>query len=373
MKTLGILKENNGDHRVSVIPNIVKQIRSNLGYAIAVETQAGISSGYSDEDYINAGAEVKSRKEVIEDASIILTIHHLDNCIETIKENTTIVSILNPLYHFPKLNPYLKKPLRVFSLDLLPRSTLAQSMDVLSSMASLAGYKAVVKAAETQTSVIPMFTTAAGTVKPARVLVLGAGVAGLQAIATAKRMGAIVDVFDVRSASAEEVRSLGANFIEVEGALEQLNSGGYAIEQSADYLAKQTEMIDKYVSNASIVIATANIPGKQAPKLIKAESVYKMVKGSVIVDLAAEQGGNCELTVNGQISDINGVKIIGNSNLAGEIPETASKLLSTNYFNFLKHLQKIEMAGILNDTIVQDCLVIDEGVLVNNRVKSYMY
>ncbi len=371
MKTIGILKEQSGDRRVTVVPTTVKMIIRQLEYNVLVEETAGTNAGVSDEEYITNGAVIKSREEVINEADTLLCIHHVD--LQDLKTDKTIISILNPLFHFPKLDVYFNKPIRLFSLDLMPRTTIAQSMDVLSSMASLAGYKAVVKAADHQTVVIPMFTTAAGTIKPARVLIIGAGVAGLQAIATAKRLGAVVDVFDVRKAAGEEVKSLGASFIEVEGAIDNSNAGGYAVEQSEEYLNKQKDLIDKFVSNASIVISTANIPGRIAPRLIEGSSVLKMAPGSVIVDLAAEQGGNCEFTENNAIIDVNGVKIIGNSHLASELPETASKLLSTNYFNFLKHLKHVDQNGIHNDTIVQDCLVIEEGKIVNERVKSFMF
>jgi NAD(P) transhydrogenase subunit alpha len=217
-----------------------------------------------------------------------------------------------------------------------------------------------------------MFTTAAGTIPPARVLVLGAGVAGLQAIATAKRLGAVVEAFDVRKAAGEEVRSLGAKFIEVEGAVENKDAGGYAVEQSEEFLRRQRELIDKHVSQASIVICTANIPGKKAPLLVEEESVYKMKFGSVIIDLASEQGGNCALTNNDKIIDINGVKIVGSSYLAREVPATSSQMLSGNYYQFLKHFKNIVNSEIQDDPIVNSCLVIQNGIVVNERVQQFM-
>lgn len=283
-----------------------------------------------------------------------------------------MIGILNPLFMHHKLSDFNCKGLDLYSLDLLPRTTKAQSMDVLSSMQSLSGYKAVIKAAELHNAVLPMFTTAAGTIPPARVLVLGAGVAGLQAIATAKRLGAVVEAFDVRKAAGEEVRSLGAKFIEVEGAVENKDAGGYAVEQSEEFLRRQRELIDKHVSQASIVICTANIPGKKAPLLVEEESVYKMKFGSVIIDLASEQGGNCALTNNDKIIDINGVKIVGSSYLAREVPATSSQMLSGNYYQFLKHFKNIVNSEIQDDPIVNSCLVIQNGIVVNERVQQFM-
>ncbi|MNY19745.1 NAD(P) transhydrogenase subunit alpha part 1 [compost metagenome] len=241
-------------------------------------------------------------------------------------------------------------------------------MDVLSSVASLSGYKAVVKAADIYGSVFPMFTTAAGTIRPVKVLIIGAGVAGLQAIATARRLGAIVHVFDVRSSAKEEVKSLGANFIEVEGAAENLNAGGYAIEQSEEFLERQKALIDQYVSESGIVISTANIPGKRAPLLIEKSSVEKMKKGSVIIDLASEQGGNCALTVDKATIVHQGVTIVGDSYLSRELAETTSQLLATNYFNFLKHYVQTDAISRSDDPILKGSKLIEDGEIVNERL-----
>lgn len=370
MKRIGVLKEKNGDRRVTLIPVTIKSIISQFEYEVYVEKGAGLSSGYLDEDFISSGAKIMSRQEVIKSANTLLAINLFET--DEIVDDKTIISIINPLFHYEKLGIFFNKPIKLYSLDLMPRTSKAQSMDVLSSMASLAGYKAILKASEINASVIPMFTTAAGTVKPGKVLVLGAGVAGLQAIATAKRLGAIVDAFDVRKAAADEIKSLGANFIEVEGAEEMQSSGGYAIQQSTDYLERQKQLIDKYVSNASVIVCTANIPGKKAPMLIEKSSIEKMKRGSVIIDLASEQGGNCEITKNNELIIHQGISVLGNSNLAEELHVTASQLLSTNYFNFIKHLRLTEMEGIKNDTIIEDCLVIQDGKLVNERVKTFM-
>jgi len=370
MQSIGILKEQNGDPRVCVGPMTVGKIIKDLGFTVYTEQSAGSQSGFSDEDYISAGATVHERNEVINRADILLFINHFR--LPHLDASKTFIGIVNPLFHYNHLMDYMKPEINLFSLDLLPRTTKAQSMDVLSSMASLSGYKAVIKAAEVSNTVMPMFTTAAGTIHPAKVLVLGAGVAGLQAIATAKRLGAVVEAFDVRKAAGEEVRSLGAKFIEVEGATENKDAGGYAVEQSEDYLQKQRELIHKHVSEATIVIATANIPGKKAPLLVRTESVEKMKFGSVIVDLASEQGGNCELSQDEKIINHKGVKIVGSSFLAREIPATSSQMLSGNFFNFLKHFKLIEEGEVQNDPIVDGALVVKEGKLVNERVKSFL-
>jgi NAD(P) transhydrogenase subunit alpha len=259
---------------------------------------------------------------------------------------------------------YLHHAISLYTLDMLPRSTKAQHMDVLSSMASLAGYKAVIKAAEMYGSVLPMFTTAAGTLTPAKVLVLGAGVAGLQAIATARRLGAVVEAFDVRASAGEEVLSLGAKFIQVEGARENSGAGGYAIEQDVDYLNRQKELIHKHISAAAIVISTANIPGRRAPVLIEEEMVNSMSNGSVIVDLASEQGGNCSLTRDGEVIHHNGVKIIGSSSLSGEIAFASSQLLSNNYYAFIRHLMDCADRD-QPDPILDACRIVFNGEVIH--------
>jgi len=369
MRTIGVLKEKNGDSRVCVTPQTVKKLIQELNYEVIVELHAGAEAGFEDNMYQEAGARMGEFETVFGKSDILLFINHIAMP-PFIEDPKILISIVNPLYHFKLLTDYFNSNLTLYSLDLVPRSSKAQSMDVLSSMASLSGYKAVIIASNLLSDVLPMFTTAAGTVKPAKVLVIGAGVAGLQAIATAKRLGASVVAFDVRKSAGEEVRSLGANFIEVEGASENIQAGGYAIEQTKEYELKQKELIDKYVSEASIVISTANIPGKKAPLLIEKSSVEKMKFGSVIIDLAAEQGGNCELTKDNQTVVHKGVTIVGNSHLVRELPATASQLLSSNYFNFLKHWKSVQFEGIEKDAIVKDCLVIEDGKIVNERVKS---
>lgn len=370
MKKIGILKEQAFDSRVCLIPQEVKKIMRELNYEVFVEENAGLKSGFTDAMYQEAGAQIWAREKMYKELDILLFINALVPPF-SFGKSVSLIGILNPLFHTKNLVNYENERIELYSLDLMPRSSKAQSMDVLSSMASLAGYKAVLKASEQTHAVLPMFTTAAGTVKPAKVLVIGAGVAGLQAIATARRLGAVVEAFDVRKSAGEEVRSLGAKFIEVDGASENENAGGYAVEQTEDYMRRQRELIDKHVSQASIVISTANIPGRKAPLLIEKESVAKMQKGSVIIDLAAEQGGNCILTEDQKTIDVDGVTLIGDSHLARELPATASQLLSTNYYTFLKHLHGITDNSKI-DPIEEACLLIRNGKLVNERVKSFL-
>lgn len=368
---LGILKEQPEETRVSIVPAVVQRLIKELSFEVYFESGVGKKAGFSDADYIKAGAALMERKDILELLDIITIINSFDAPFQP-NSKKMIVSVLNPLFRTQEIEKLRDPHLTVFSLDMVPRSTKAQAMDVLSSMASISGYKAVIKAAELYGSVFPMFTTAAGTIRPVKVLVIGAGVAGLQAIATAKRLGAVVNVFDVRSSAKEEVQSLGANFIEVAGASENLNAGGYAIEQSEDYLEKQRALIDQYVSDAGIVISTANIPGKRAPLLIERSSVEKMKAGAVIIDLASEQGGNCELTIDQKMIGHQGVIIVGNSYLSRELPETASQLLATNYFNFLKHYMQLDAISRTEDPIITASMLVQNGEMVNERLSSLL-
>jgi NAD(P) transhydrogenase subunit alpha len=368
---LGILKERTEETRVSIVPAVVLRLIKELSFEVYFESGVGKKAGFSDADYMNAGAALMDRKDILELLDIITIINSFDAPFQP-NSKKMVVSILNPLFRTKELEKFRNPNLTVFSLDMVPRSTKAQAMDVLSSMASISGYKAVIKAAELYGSVFPMFTTAAGTIRPVKVLIIGAGVAGLQAIATAKRLGAVVNVFDVRSSAKEEVQSLGANFIEVAGASENLNAGGYAIEQSEDYLEKQRALIDQYVSDAGIVISTANIPGNRAPLLIERSSVEKMKAGAVIIDLASEQGGNCELTIDQKMIGHQGVMIVGNSHLFRELPETASQLLATNYFNFLKHYTQLDAISRTEDPIITASMLVQNGEMVNERLLSLL-
>ncbi|MDX5338922.1 MAG: NAD(P) transhydrogenase subunit alpha [Cyclobacteriaceae bacterium] len=367
MQTIGVLKEPHNENRVCLTPETVAKITEGMDIQVYVEERAGMKAGFKDRDYVQAGAKLVTPDKVYRDSDAVLSINHMYRG-EKLEGNRSFIGVYNLLYHNQRISAYQQDGLSVYSLDLVPRTTKAQPMDVLSSMASLSGYKAVIKAAELYSSVLPMFTTAAGTLRPAKVLVLGAGVAGLQAIATAKRLGAVVEAFDVRSSAAEEVLSLGATFIEVPGYKETIDAGGYAIEQSPEYLKRQKELVREHIRKASIVISTANIPGKKAPLLIEREAVEDMRSGSVIIDLASEQGGNCELTQDERMHEHNGIKIVGSSYLAKEMPKASSQMLSSNYLAFLKHL-KILNGNENKDPIVKGCKVIENGKLVHPSFK----
>ncbi len=365
--TIGILKEPHGENRVSMLPEIVAQL-TKMNQQIIVESTAGISSYASDEDYQKAGAKIATRNEVISSAEVLLSIHQPEEELE----GKIIFGVYQPLFNFKKIDEYAKKNNTIFSMDILPRTTRAQSMDVLSSQANIAGYKAVLLAATEYCRYFPMFMTAAGSIAPAKVLILGAGVAGLQAIATAKRLGAVVEVFDTRPAVKEEVQSLGAKFVEVEGAADASKAGGYAVEQSDEYKQKQQQKIAESVAKADIIITTAQIPGRKAPILITDEMLNGMRAGSVIVDLAASTGGNTNFTKNNETVMIKGVKIIGNSNLPCSQPSDASKLYGKNIFNFLKLI--IDKDGNLNlnfeDDLVKETCIAHGGKITNERINA---
>ena len=363
-KIIGILKTPN-DPRVCLLPKEVKRLTKELKYIVQFEPGLGDSLQIEDNQYIEAGASCVSREDIFKTSDLITSVNHTFNG-ETLKQGSHFIGIFNPLFHSSKLNIYKEHAASVYSLDLLPRTTLAQSMDVLSSMASLSGYRAVIKSADFFNGIFPMFTTAAGTLTPAKVLILGAGVAGLQAIATARRLGAVVEAFDVRTSAGEEVRSLGATFVEVEGHTESASAGGYAVEQTEEYKQKQKELIHQHILSANVVISTANIPGRKAPLLIETRSVEAMQAGSVIIDLAAEQGGNCELSKNNQVINHKGVTILGNSNLAAEISNAASRLLSNNYFSFLKYMDK---ANKENDPLLTPSQVLSKGTWTHPHFK----
>jgi len=336
---IGILK-NTQNPLVSVTPVTVKKWIA-ADFQILIENEAGISSYISDDQFLEAGAEVRTKEEVLTKSDILFLCHEpLDSELGLINKNTLVIGLLDPFTNAAFIEKLRDFELMPFAMELLPRTSIAQSMDVLSSMASLAGYKSVISAAERLPGYFPMLTTAAGTVPPAKVLVLGAGVAGLQAIATAKRLGAQVEVFDVRKAVKEEVESLGGKFIEVAGGKDDMDAGGYAVEQSEEYLELQKELIHQKAGKADIIITTANIPGKKSPILVEKRSIESMQPGSVIIDMAAANGGNCEGTVNNQEVISNGVTILGDSGLAYKLPKEASKLYSSNLFNFTKHLLK---------------------------------
>lgn len=361
MKSIGILREPSFETRVSLLPMQVKKLQEKIDHKIFFESGLGGEIGYTDEDYLATGAKKVSSEKILKECDTIISINPPENLGQAAMKRT-FIGIYNPLFFRKRIDLFLQKKATLYSLDLLPRTTIAQSMDVLSSMSSLSGYKAVVKAADMFQSGFPMLTTAAGTLKPVHVLVLGAGVAGLQAIATAKRLGAIITAFDVRSSAGEEVRSLGGEFLEIPGFQESNSAGGYAVSQSREYLQNQKEKISDYLKEASIVICTANIPGKKAPILIDEQMVAEMKPGSVILDLASEQGGNCTLTKDNQTVMHKGVAILGNSHLSREIPQAASLLLSNNFLSFLTHIKNSGK----EDPIFQS-RVLENGILVHPR------
>jgi NAD(P) transhydrogenase subunit alpha len=355
---IGVLKEPLPETRVSLLPEHISLLKK-INTEVLIEKNAGEKAFASDEKYMEAGATVLSREEVIKKSEIILSIHLPSENEINLLQSKIILGFYQPLYNKESVQKFVENEVTVFSIDMLPRTTRAQSMDVLSSQANIAGYKAVLLAANLFSRYFPMFMTAAGSIPPAKVLILGAGVAGLQAIATARRLGAVVEVFDTRPAVKEEVMSLGAKFIEVEGAADASKAGGYAVEQSAEFLQKQKEKIAASVAKSDIVITTAQIFGKKAPVLITEDMIAEMKNGSVIVDIAAATGGNTEVTKNDETVSYKGVTIVGNSNLPSTMPYDASKLYGKNICNFLQLI--IDKEGKLNlnleDDLVKGCLI----------------
>jgi NAD(P) transhydrogenase subunit alpha len=355
--TIGVLKCTK-ENLIAMVPQVVsKLIKSE--YSVVIEMNAGENAGYSNELYQEAGAEIVSRNDILTSSDIILTGVGIDlEDIYQIKENTLLIGKFNAKLASEMLTSLKYSEAKVFSLDLLPRSSIAQSMDVLSSLASLSGYKSVIVGANQFSGYLPMMTTSAGTIPPAKILILGAGVAGLQAIATAKRLGAVVHAFDVRSSVKEEVESLGARFIEVAGSVDDKSAGGYAVKQSEDYIHKQKELIHETAIKADIIITTANIPGRKAPVLIENKTVKEMKPGSVIVDMATASGGNCELSKDNDKVIIDNVAIIGDSILYNQMGKQASLLYSNNIHNFLKYILKDGIENIpYNSDIVSNVLL----------------
>lgn len=372
--TIGLLKEPDGENRVALLPESVKALVA-LKAEIIVESQAGAKAFSPDALYTDAEAKVSQRKDVLS-ADLVLGINPpTDSELTGMKAGQVLMSVFQPLSNKALVEKLMSLQVTSFSMDNVPRTTRAQSMDVLSSMATVVGYKAVLLAASHSPRFFPMFMTAAGSIIPSKVLVLGAGVAGLQAIATARRLGAVVEAFDVRTAAEEEVKSLGAKFVKVEGATDDKAAGGYAVEQSEEYKAKQQALIQEHAAKANVIICTAQIPGRKAPILITKETVGNMAEGSVIVDLAASTGGNCELTENDKISQKHGVTIIGDSNLASSMPLDASKMYGKNMINFLKLL--IDAEGNLNlnweDDILANTCVTHAGEVMSSRVKNVLF
>jgi len=354
------------DPRVAIAPDAIAKL-SDAGLEVLVEKGAGERALFADEDY--EGAELKDRAALLQEADIVLSIHPLpEGEMQKLKPETVVLSQFQPFNNESIAERLRQQNLRAFSLDMIPRTTLAQSMDILSSMASIAGYKAVLEAARLLPRYFPMMITAAGSLRPAKVLVLGAGVAGLQAITTARRLGAQVEAFDTRSAAKEEVKSLGAKFIEIEGAREDEQAGGYAVEQSEEFLQRQREEVQNRAAKSDVIITTAQVRGRKAPILVPETTVEKMQPGSVIIDLASSTGGNCELSEDQKIVEKHGITILGNSNLSAMMPQDASQLYSNNVVNFLKLLvQEGELNLDLDNEIIRGAYITAEPANTENQ------
>ena len=354
---IGSVSENlNNEQRVAITPDIIKKYKL-LGLHVHLSKNYASHLGIKDKEYEDEGAKILTTEDVINEADAILQMNILsDENLNKLKKQQILIGVLNPFSNEKKLKEIIAKDVNCFSLELLPRITRAQSMDILSSQANLAGYKAVVDSFAYFQKAIPMMMTAAGTISAAKVLVVGAGVAGLQAIATAKRMGAIVLATDVRLASKEQVESLGGKFLTVEGSENLETEGGYAKETSEDFKKKQEFLLKETLKKIDIVICTALIPGKKAPLIIKKEMIEVMKSGSVIYDLAASQGGNSELTKVDTVIDSNGVKIMGETNILNKLPVSASNLYAKNIFNFIDNLYDKEKKSFeinLEDEIIE--------------------
>jgi NAD(P) transhydrogenase subunit alpha len=374
---LGVPRETfPGERRVALVPLVLGSL-TKAGITVVVESGAGTAATYPDNEYVAKGARVGTRAEVFEQADVIAQVrtygantHAGEADLSLIRADQVVVGLSEPLAELQAAERMAATGATLFSLELMPRTTRAQSMDALSSMATVAGYKAVLLAANAASRMFPMMMTAAGTLQPARVLVLGAGVAGLQAIATARRNGALVEAYDVRPAVKEQVESLGAKFVDLGVPSEDAEgAGGYAREQTAEFLARQRQALGRVVAAADVVITTAAVPAQRAPVLVTSEMVRQMSVGSVIVDLAAERGGNCELTRPGQTVTEGGVTILGPLNLAADVPAHASQMYAKNVSSFLTYLAKDGALDLdRSDEIVSSTLVAEGGAVVHPRV-----
>lgn len=369
---LGILKEELPERRVAMLPETVA-ILCKMNVTVLVETGAGMEAYSSNDAYELAGAQIVSKTEALEKAEMIVKINSPSKEeLDHLKENQIFLAAFNALFNTELVMKLAEKKVISFSMDVIPRTTRAQAMDILSSMATISGYKAVLAAAQLLPKFFPMFMTAAGTIKPAKLLILGAGVAGLQAVATARKLGAVVEVFDVRAAVKEEVMGLGAKFVEVEGAIDDKAAGGYAVEQTEEFRLKQAQAIHDHAVKSDVIICTAQIPGKKAPLLITKETVDEMMPGSVIIDLAASSGGNCAMTRNNEVIEHNGVKIMGESYFPVTMSSDASKMFGKNVFNFMKLMFNSKDEFFMNweDDLILGTCVTRDGEVINERVKA---
>jgi NAD(P) transhydrogenase subunit alpha len=366
-----------GENRVACVPDVASKLIKS-GFEIIVEKNAGLNAGFRDDQYIIAGAKIaNSVEELYANADIIFKVQRPiehpsgKHEIDLYKKGSLLISLAYVLHYYDIAKKCAEKGIDFISMDMIPRTTLAQKMDALSSQANIAGYKSVILAANYLGKIFPLMMTAAGTISPAKVVIMGAGVAGLQALGTAKRLGAVVEVSDIRPAVKEEVQSLGGKFIEVETSEEMQDAGGYAKEASPEFLKKQQELIFKHVTEADIVITTALVPGKKAPILVTEEMVKHMRAGSVVLDMATEFGGNCEISEKGKTVKKYDVTIIGEPNLPSMVPTHASEMYSKNILSLVQHISK---EGKINlnqeDEIVKGCLISRNGEVINQRVKD---
>ena len=373
---LGILKESApGETRVALLPGSLKSLTAQ-GVIVTVESGAGEAAGASDQAYIDAGATVTAdRASILGQADLLPTVNVPPAEDQArLKPGGIVIGFLRPLDAPNALLPAIERPATLFSMEIVPRITRAQSMDALSSMATVSGYKAVIAAADRLPRLFPMLMTAAGTIPPAKVFVIGAGVAGLQAIATARRLGAVVEAYDVRAAAGEQVRSLGAKFLDVDlGGINTEGGGGYAAELTEEALDRGRDLITKTAAHSDVIITTAQVPGRPAPRLIRRAAVEAMRPGSVLVDVAAPAGGNCELTKPGVTQEINGVTLLAPMNLPAEVPVDASNLYSRNILNFLGLIvKKGELVLNLADEVLAGACVAHQGKPVNARVAKLL-
>ncbi len=370
---IAVLKESKaGEKRVAITPAVAQQFIKQ-GFTCSIEQDAGYASNFSDQAYTNVGCSIVGDKtSLLKDADIVMKVNApTDNELSAMKNGSALISFLYHLHNTELIKKIASQGISSFSMDAIPRISRAQSMDALSSQSNLAGYKTVIIGANALGKIFPLMMTAAGTITPSRVLIYGAGVAGLQAVATAKRLGAIVEVTDVRPETKEQVESLGGKFIEVKGAEAAKVEGGYAKEVSADYLQKQKEAVDKSLFQADLVITTALVMGKKAPTLITAEQVSKMKLGSVIVDMAVEQGGNCELSELDKTVNKHGVTIIGQSNLPSTLPQNASELYAKNIQNLMTHIAtKDGFKWELEEEITKGTLITHQGKIIHPSINQ---
>ena len=372
---IGVLREAPaGETRTALMPESVRALVG-LGVSVQIESGAGDGSGALDGDYTAAGAEIVSDKfALLNSVDVLLCVNRpADEDINRLRSGAVVIGFLRPLDEPDEMVPLVERGVTAFAMELIPRSTRAQSMDALSSMATIVGYKAVLLAADQLPRMFPLLMTAAGTIAPAKVLVLGAGVAGLQAIATARRLGAVVEAYDVRAAAGEHVRSLGAKFLQVDlGGIQTEDAGGYALELTEEALKRGRDMITRHAKSADVIITSAQVPGRRAPLLVTDEALSGMKPGSVIVDLAGSTGGNCAASKPGETIELNGVTIMSPLNLAASVPIHASQLYSRNVVAFLKLL--VDEKGILkidlNDDVVGPACVLHKGEVVNTRVAA---